>query len=278
MWPNTTSIGPTAASSRAARARRSSRMARWRLFAFAQRVPVVAHDMEHPEHRAGPAQELRNVAVAPPHHIDQALEICRVAYVLRREGASLDEIEHENARLGVHHARAQARQMRRPARCQLVRPHHPVNRDIAADPHDVAAAAILDCEILIGDAAGERHEAPRARTRSQARRRAPMNALAPYQGSRVRPSLVGGKGGCGDRDREHGGDIAKLKPPRHQGILPGKQHSIIGTGSDGQPCVSTPDGAGRGKMLSCPHPRAELGHFHGPLPRIGEAFYTWPRS
>jgi hypothetical protein len=32
-----------------------------------------------------------------------------------------------------------------------------VNRNIAADPHDVAAAAVLDCEILIGDAAGERH-------------------------------------------------------------------------------------------------------------------------
>ena len=125
--------------------------------AFAQRVPVVAHDMEHPEHDAGPAQELRNVAVTPPHHVDQALEICRIAYVLRREGASLDEIEHENARLGVHHARAQARQMRRPARGQLVRPHHAVNRDIAADPHDVAAAAILDREVLIGDAAGERH-------------------------------------------------------------------------------------------------------------------------
>ncbi len=70
---------------------------------FAQRVPVVAHDMKHPEHGAWPAQELRNVPVAPPHHVDQPLEIRRIAYVLGREGASLDEIEHENARLGVHH-------------------------------------------------------------------------------------------------------------------------------------------------------------------------------
>ena len=79
--------------------------------AFAQRVRIVAHDMEHPEHRAGPAQILRNVPVAPPHHVDQAIEIRRIADVLRREGASLDEIEHENARLRMHHAGA------KPARC-----------------------------------------------------------------------------------------------------------------------------------------------------------------
>jgi hypothetical protein len=32
-----------------------------------------------------------------------------------------------------------------------------VDKNVVADPHDVAAPAILDCEILIGDAAGERH-------------------------------------------------------------------------------------------------------------------------
>ena len=47
--------------------------------------------------------------------------------------------------------------MSRPTRVQLVRPHHSVNRDIAAHSHDLVAPAILDCEILIGDAAGERH-------------------------------------------------------------------------------------------------------------------------
>ncbi len=91
-----------------------------------------------------------------PNHVDQALEVCRVAHVLRREGASLDEIEHENAGLGVHHGGAQTRQMRRPARRQLVRAHDPVHEDIVADPHDVAAAAILDREVLVGNSAGKR--------------------------------------------------------------------------------------------------------------------------
>jgi hypothetical protein len=87
--------------------------------------------MEHPEHHGGPTQELRNVPVAPPHHVDQALEVRRIAHVLGRERASLDEIEHENARLGVHHFRAQ------PAKCgaargELVRAHHPCT-ECAAD-------------------------------------------------------------------------------------------------------------------------------------------------
>ena len=108
-----------------------------------------------------------------PHHVDEALEVCRVAHVLRREGASLDEIEHENARLGVHHAGAQARQMRRPARGQLVRAHHPMNEDIVADPHDVAASAILDREVLVGNSAGQRqrvHTPEPDRQRGDARR------------------------------------------------------------------------------------------------------------
>ena len=63
--------------------------------------------------------------------------------------------------------------MRRAARRQLVRAHHAVNEDIAADPHDIAAAAILDREVLIGDAAGERQrlDAPEPdRKRGDARR------------------------------------------------------------------------------------------------------------
>src|SRR5262249_62042694 len=50
-----------------------------------------------------------------------------------------------------------------------------MNRDIAADPDDVAVSAILDCEILIGDASGERHrlDAPQPNIKlGHARRRA----------------------------------------------------------------------------------------------------------
>ena len=117
---------------------------------------IVAHDMEHPEHRSGPTQILRNVPVTASHHVDEALEVGRVAHVFRREGAALDEIEDENPRLCVQHARAQTRQMRRAASRQLVRAYDSVHEDIVADPHDVAASAILDHEVLVGDAAGQR--------------------------------------------------------------------------------------------------------------------------
>ena len=85
--------------------------------------------------------------MTPPHHVDQALEICRIAHVLGREGAPLDEIEHENAWLGVHHAGARACQMGRAARSQLVGAHDAMHEDIVPDPHDVAASAILDREV-----------------------------------------------------------------------------------------------------------------------------------
>src|SRR5262249_18505028 len=71
---------------------------------FAQRVTIVTHHMEHPEHRGRPAQISRNIPMTPPDHVDEALQISRTAHVLRREGAALDEVEHENARLGVYDA------------------------------------------------------------------------------------------------------------------------------------------------------------------------------
>jgi hypothetical protein len=75
---------------------------------------------------------------------------------LRGEGVPLDEIEHEDPWLRVHDARTQACQMGRLARSQLVSAHNPMHRDIAAHPHDIAATAIFDGEVLVGDAAGER--------------------------------------------------------------------------------------------------------------------------
>src|SRR5262245_19584827 len=100
--------------------------------------------MEYPEHRRGSAQILGYVSVTSPHHIDEALEVCRIAHVLWSEGAPFDEIEHENAWLCVHHTRAQARQMRCLARGKLVRAHDAMDRNVAPQAHDVAAAAILD--------------------------------------------------------------------------------------------------------------------------------------
>src|SRR5262245_66637937 len=71
--------------------------------AFAKRVSVVADDMEHPEHRGGPAQVLWNVAVAAPDHVDQKLEIGGVADVLGGLGGGHDGVEGENAGLLVVH-------------------------------------------------------------------------------------------------------------------------------------------------------------------------------
>ena len=125
--------------------------------------------------------------MTPPHHVDQPLEIGRVTHVFRREGASLDEVEYDNARLRVHHAGAEPSQMRRAARSQLVRAHHAVHEDIAADPNDVTAAAILDREVLIGNAAGQRERLHRPgpdRQRGDARR---QNALVPDLRSRLCP-------------------------------------------------------------------------------------------
>ena len=47
--------------------------------------------------------------------------------------------------------------MRRPARGHFVRAHDAMNEDVLADPHDITASAILYGEILIGNAAGQRH-------------------------------------------------------------------------------------------------------------------------
>ena len=86
----------------------------------------------------------------------------------------------------MHHAGAQPRQIGRPARGQLVRPHHSMDEDIVADPHDVAAPAILDLEVLVGNAAGERYRVHAPETRSE-RGDARQGTLAPRQDSRLVP-------------------------------------------------------------------------------------------
>ena len=73
----------------------------------------------------------------------------------------------------MHHAGAQTRQMRRAARTQLICAHDAVHEDIVPHPHDVAATAILDRKVLIGNSAGQRqrvHAPEPDRQRSDARR------------------------------------------------------------------------------------------------------------
>ena len=87
--------------------------------------------------------------------------------------------------------------MRRPARSQArsrARPREP--RISFADPHDVAASAILDREVLVGNAAGQRqrvHAPEPDRKRGDARRRTlsrliKAHALEPSPGQRGRLS------------------------------------------------------------------------------------------
>ena len=157
LWPKTTSIGPTAASSRAARARRSVEHGKVAAAAFAQRMRVVAHDVEHPEHRR--QARARYCGMSRWHRRTMSTSRSRLAGLRTSSGVKVrpsTKSRTSDARLGVHHARGRARQMRRAARGKLVRAHHAMHRDVAADAHDVAAAAILDPEVLVGDAAGER--------------------------------------------------------------------------------------------------------------------------
>jgi hypothetical protein len=74
-----------------------------------------------------------------------------------RQCAYFDEVHHENAGLGMHHAGAQARRVSRSACRELVGADHAMHRNIVADPHDEAATAILDGEVAVGNAPGERH-------------------------------------------------------------------------------------------------------------------------
>src|SRR6476620_4907811 len=48
--------------------------------------------------------------------------------------------------------------------------------------------------------------------------------------------------------------------------------ALLERGSDGQSCVSTPDGVGREKVLSCPHPVQSHGIFRAHCPALGRRF------
>jgi hypothetical protein len=78
-------------------------------------------------------------------------------HVLRLQGQALDEVEDEDAGLLVDHLGRDAGAGRGPARRLLGKAHQAVLGHVRADPHDVAAAAVLDREVLVGHAAVERH-------------------------------------------------------------------------------------------------------------------------
>ena len=174
LWPNTISIGPTAPSS-APRAREI--VAAWQGGGCRLRAACARSRARHgtPRTWRRAAQVLRNLAVTAPDHVDQALEIGRVAHVLRREGAALDEIEDQRCRaLRAPRRGPSPRSCAARLAASSFARTTAVHRDVAADPHDVAAAAILDPEIVVGDAAGERLRLHRARPDRQlgdARRR-----------------------------------------------------------------------------------------------------------
>ena len=65
-----------------------------------------------------------------------------VADVLGREGAALDEVEDERAVLPVPDRGREAGRVRRPRRRQLEAADDVVLGDVAADPHEIAAAGV----------------------------------------------------------------------------------------------------------------------------------------
>ena len=100
---------------------------------------VVAQDVEHPEGQGRAAQVAGQVAVDAAEERDDPLQVVSLAHVLGLEGAALDQVEHEHARLGVEHGRRDAGGMGGPARGELVPAQDVVDGDVVADPHEAAA-------------------------------------------------------------------------------------------------------------------------------------------
>jgi hypothetical protein len=112
--------------------------------------------VKDPEHEHRPAHVLRHLAMAALEQRQDAGEHRTLADLGRGQRAALDEAHDQDAGGSEHHLGRQAGGMRGAARRQLVEAHHAMQRNVVADPHDEAPAAILDQEVGIGDAALER--------------------------------------------------------------------------------------------------------------------------
>ena len=113
--------------------------------------------------------------------LDDAREVLRVAHVLRREGAALDEVEHQHARLGVGDARRDAGGVRGAARRELVLAHDAVRLVVAADPDDEFLAVVLDDEIDVGEPAAQIGRLDRVAPQGQRRGLPPGRADLPVE-------------------------------------------------------------------------------------------------
>ena len=117
---------------------------------------IVAQDVENPECQGRSAQESGQLAMDPAQQRHDALELPAVAHVRGPQRPALDQIEDQDARLGMQHGRRDAGGMGGPARGQFVPAHDVVHGDVVADAHEAAARPVVHDEVGIGDAAADR--------------------------------------------------------------------------------------------------------------------------
>ena len=123
----------------------------------AQNAIVVAHHLKHPEERRRPREMLRYLAMRTLDQVDNACVIFGRLNIFRSQGPTVDEVDHQRIGVRVAHARRNAGGVSRAARRGFRHPHDIVRRDVTADAHHVAFAAILDEKVVVGQSPGERN-------------------------------------------------------------------------------------------------------------------------
>lgn len=86
------------------------------------------------------------------YEINQTIQIGRIAYVLRRQGAALDERSDQDTVLGVNHGGTKSGCVCRKAGGEFMRPDNAVHWNVAAETRDKSLAMAFDDEILVGEA------------------------------------------------------------------------------------------------------------------------------
>ncbi len=128
----------------------------------AEGVGVVAHDLEDPEDRRRAVEVPGDFLVAAAHQVGEAVAVGGVADGFGGKRAGVDEVEDQRPGLPVADSRGEAGGVGGAAGGELEGAHDVVLGDVAADAHEVAAAGVLDGEVEVGDAAGERLGVDRA--------------------------------------------------------------------------------------------------------------------
>ena len=117
---------------------------------------VVADDVEYPEHVGRSVQPAADLAMAGLEERHQAVEVrCQVGLA---EGAALDEAQHGDAGLDMHHLGRQAGLEGGARGRPLAVAEDVMDRDVAAAAHDEFRSRVLGQEGEVAEAALQRLE------------------------------------------------------------------------------------------------------------------------